>query len=329
MKVRWYYFVISFLSIVASASNSMAQGILDGEEQSNSAYPYLEISQRPEWNAAIVSTWLGGSKMDESSGELSMREAKVVLHRRYRATSQMVFITGIHYSVLDIGAPKAARLPETLHAISVSFGGDYRLSDKMGLALTISPGFRSDFKSIGTEDLRVPVTLRGRYHISKELTLLGGIRYLGGNRDLGTNRTSQIMPLIGIQYKPSEEWSLTLGLPFIDITYKPSELWVFSLGFPRTAITFKPKKGTEYFIKGELTGGGVYSIHDSSIGTDSISYRDYRASTGVDYLLFSVVRLGVSGGYSFARKLEFDDRDRSNLNLAGTPFARIEAKFSW
>jgi hypothetical protein len=51
--------------------------------------------------------------------------------------------------------------------------------------------------------------------------------------------------------------------------------------------------------------------------------------TGAEFRLYPFVRLGISGGYAFARKFVFHDGDRSAVNLDGAPFGRLEVEFTW
>jgi len=72
-----------------------------------------------------------------------------------------------------------------------------------------------------------------------------------------------------------------------------------------------------------------YHLHDPSIGANYISYRDYRTLTGADIQLFPFVKLGISGGYAFARKFVFYERNRNDVNLDGAPFGRLDVMFTW
>lgn len=262
-----------------------------------------EQDRRPSWNASVAATWLQGSGIDDHEGDVTMREASVGLGRRFMVSSNLDLSAGMRYSTKNIDAPEALRLPESLHSVSVSFGGEYRIRDDLMLGLMVSPGLSSDFKEIDSEDLRMHAGVHALYRLSRRFSVVGGVAYKGGSE-------WPVIPIVGLQYQPSEQWA-------------------FSLGVPRTAIVFKPQKGMEIFVEGEFSGGGDYELHDASLRADSVSYQDYRAVTGFDFPLTRVVRLKLSGGYAFGRKFDFSDGQRDDIKLEATPFGRLEVKFSW
>jgi len=232
-----------------------------------------------------------------------MREVDAGFAKKFSVTSRFELSSGLRYSLKDIDAPKDARLPRYLHRLALNIGGSYRMNDNFSLGLMVSPGLSSDFKVITSSDIRIPVALNARYQVSQRLTLMGGLMYAIGNHEL---------PL----------------LPVIGATYKPSEKWTFALGFPRTGVTLKPNKATEYYIGGEFSGG-EYRLHDASKGADIISYRDYRAITGFERTPCTTMKLGIAGGYSFARKFDFRDSARDDVKVNSAPFGRFELKFVW
>ena len=77
------------------------------------------------------------------------------------------------------------------------------------------------------------------------------------------------------------------------------------------------------YVKKEDGMGGRW-VSQAFPGEDGKAHR-----RGVEYPLFSAVRLGASGGYAFARKFEFDGGTRDDLKVHGTPFGRLEVKCTW
>lgn len=303
--MRVLFSAICCIITVVASSHALAQEVNEVEKLNGDVLSLAERPQRSPWEASVETTWLPGSRVHDIGGDLTMGEVKVGFARRFSISPQFELSTGLHYSLREIDAPDAARLPESLHALSVNMGGEYRASDSLTLGISVSPGLSSDFKSFATNDVRVPVSLHAKYQMSKALSLLGGIAYTGEKQ----NHSSPVLPVIGVLYLPSEKWE-------------------FALGFPRTGVVFKPNKETELFVAGEFSRG-EFQLHDSSIGADSISYRDYRALAGAEIQLFPFAKLGISGGYAFARKFVFDEGDRSDINLDGAPFGLLAVKFTW
>jgi hypothetical protein len=289
---------IIMLSSYAQASKNPSAGELD-----NSALTSRESEHPPQWDASVKATWLPDSGLEGNNGDISMEEIEAGFGRGFSVNSRLQISTGLDYSLLNIHAPDSARLPETLHAMSVSVGGRYRATEEFSLALKVSPGLSSDFKDIDKDDFRMKVRLLARYQIFSRLTLIGGVACTAGVNDF------RVHPIAGALYQPSERWS-------------------FALGFPRTAVVFSPSKKTQYYIEG-MFSGGEYHLHDTSLSADTINYSDYRLIAGVEFPLSRSVKLGVSGGYAFAREFDFDDGNREDVDVDGTPFGRLEVKMEW
>lgn len=294
--------ICCIITILAS-SHAPAQEIDEVDKLNGNVLSIAKQPQRPPMEATVETTWLPGSAIHDTGGDLKMGEVKAGFARRFGISPRLELSTGLNYSLREIDAPKTARLPESLQTLSINLGGEYHLSDSLTLGLRVSPGLSSDYKSISANDIRVPVSLHAMYHMSEALSLIGGIAYTGQNH---------LFPV----------------LPVLGVLYLPSEKWVIALGFPRTGVVYKPNRNIEFFANGELSGG-EFQLHDSSIGANVISYRDYRAIAGVEFPLFDVAKLGISGGYAFARKFLFYEGNRDDENLDSAPFGRLEVKFSW
>lgn len=294
--------ICCFIAVIAS-SLALAQDMDDVEKRNGDTLAIAEQPQRPTWEASFETTWLPGSKIHGTGGDLVMGEVKTGFTKRFSITPQLELSTGLHYSLREIDAPETARLPESLQTLSLNLAGEYHATDSLTLGLRVSPGLSSDFKMLTSDDARVPVVLLGTYQASKTLFLRGGVAYTG------QKHAFPFLPVMGALYLPTEKWAL-------------------GLGFPRTGVIYKPKTDTEYYISGEFVGG-EYRLHDASIGANIISYWDYRAVAGVEFPLSSFARLGIAGGYAFARRFVFYEGNRNDLDLDNAPFGRLELKLSW
>lgn len=302
MNIKSSLSAVSCLLMVIVSSRALAQETDEVGKQNGDVFS-IARQQRPPWDAFAETTWLPGSTIHGTGGDLGMGEVKIGFSRRLAISRQFELSTGLRYSLREIDAPEAAHLPESLHSVSLNVGGEYRTTDKLKLGFMISPGLSGDFKSITANDIRVPVALHAKYQMSETVSFLGGIAYTGQNHSL------PVMPMVGLMYLPSEKWA-------------------FALGFPRTGVVFKPNRVTNLFVAGEYTNG-EYRLHDSSIGADIISYRDFRALAGINIRIHHAVKLGLSGGYAFSRKFVFYEGARDDVNLNSAPFGRFEVKFSW
>ena len=70
-------------------------------------------------------------------------------------------------------------------------------------------------------------------------------------------------------------------------------------------------------------------MHDPTIGANIVSYRDYRAVTGIKWVLSSVIELSVAGGIlPLGRKFVFRDGTRDDVDVhSGSPWTRQNSSF--
>jgi hypothetical protein len=292
------------LLTVGTTTRSFAQDPDDLAKESDDLLAISqETPQRPSWESRVETTWLAGSEVRNSGGNLNMGEVTAEFTKRFSINPKLELSTGFKYGLREIDAPASALLPDSLQTLAVQVGAEYRKSDDLTLGFRVSPSVKSDFKAFESKDLRLLVEMHAKYQLNRKLTLLGGIAYTGEQHSF------PVLPVLGVLYTPSERWG-------------------FALGFPRTKIMYMPYKGTELFL-GATFSGGEYRLHDAAVGANVISYKDYRAVAGVELPLYSVARLAISGGYAFGRKFTFDEGNRADLKLGNAPFCSMDLKFLW
>lgn len=293
------FYLVIFVFLVTNAesadtsANETAKELMAAEEQT-SLHP---------WNASVDLTWLPDSNIRNSGGKIGMQEVEAKFGRSYPLSPDFTLSTDFAYSLRKLDAPDSARLPEELHTLSVKFGGNYQLNKNTALTFLVTPSLNGDFKEIGTDDIRTQVGFMGRYNMSAKLTLLAGLIYQQGYKSF------PVLPIIGAIYRPNEQWTL-------------------SLAAPRPGVTYSPNQTSSYYIGGEFAGS-EYQLHDASLGAKIISYRDFRALAGAEYILFSAIKVNIAGGYAFDRKFVFYDGSRDDVNIDDGPFVRVGVNLVW
>jgi hypothetical protein len=232
-----------------------------------------------------------------------MQEAGVRLARYHTVSPRLTLATYLTYSLRSIDAPAGAMLPDNLHTLSIGLGGDYRLTNDLNLDFLVSPSLNSDFRQIGTDDIRTQVGLLGRYSVTKRLDLMAGLIYLQGFRSIPV-------------------------LPFIGAVYRPDEQWTIRLAAPRPGVTYSPDKLSSYHVGAEFTGS-EYQLHDATLGGRIINYRDFRAMAGMERVLFSAIRASIAGGYVFARRFVFYDSSRNDVTVDNCAFIKVGVSTAW
>jgi hypothetical protein len=302
MNMKVSFSAICCILTVAASSWALAQET-DGSAQPDKEVLSTQKQQQPLSKVFAETTWLPGSTIRSTGGDITMGEVKAGFSRRFVINPKLDLSAGVSYSFLKIDAPDTAGLPDALHKLSLNLGGACHVNKRLTLGLRVSPGVASDFKSFSAEDIRVPVAVYADFQATRTLSLLGGIAYTG------LNHSYPVMLVLGVQYVPSEHWA-------------------FALGFPRTGAMYRPNRDIDLFAGAEFSIG-EYQLHDPSLGANVISYRDYRALVGADIRLCSCAKLGIAGGYAFARKFVFYEGNRNDINLDGVPLGRVSLTFDW
>ncbi|GFE61974.1 DUF6268 family outer membrane beta-barrel protein [Geobacter sp. AOG2] len=301
MNLRFSLSIVCCMATLAVSSWALAQESNETTKPDKKVvYPQRE---QPLSEVTADTTWLAGSHIRTTGGDLTMGEAKVGFSRRFVIDPKIDLSAGLKYSLREIDAPDSARLPESLHTLSLDLGAVYHVDKRLTLGVRVSPGVGSDFKGFSAGDVRVPVAVHANFQASRSLSLIGGVAYTG------MNHSYPVMPVLGLLYIPSEQW-------------------VFALGFPRTGVVYKPDRKTDLYVGAEFAGG-EYQLHDPPVGANVVSYRDYRAVAGVDLRVLPFAKMGIAGGYAFARKFVFYDGNRNDINLDGAPFGRVALTFTW
>jgi hypothetical protein len=264
-----------------------------------------EQSARP-WEASLDGVWLPKCDSANAGGKVGMSLARLKLARSYRVSGRLSLTPELAYSQLQVSSPFSARLPESLHTLSLGLRGDYRASPKLSYSMLISPGLSSDFKEIGSDDIRVRLGFTGRYNTSERLTFLAGLIYQQGYHSLS------FFPILGALFRPDDYWTISLAAPLMGVSYAPSR-------------DLKLKLGGEFY-------GGEYQLHEARLGAEVVRYRDFRVLGGADFTLFDHLKGEFAAGYAFAREFTFYDvfaANRPDIKVDAGIFGRAGLKMEW
>ena len=207
------------------------------------------------------------------------------------------------YGLKHIDASYLAALPQDLHALFLEIGAKYRINKRSFASLRLSPGFYSDFKDLGTDDLRMPILALGGYNFENGFSVVGGFIYR-----LGYHSNSFI--------------------PALGFSYQPNQYWRFDATAPRPGITYFASRQIQLFVAGDFASD-EYELHDLSLGAKVIKYSDFKAMAGFNYLPSSAIKVSTSAGYAFERKFSFYDSTRPDLRVEDVPFFKVSLDYGW
>jgi hypothetical protein len=256
-----------------------------------------------DWNSQISIGYLPSADLHGRPGDVGISDYRVKIARNAKINDRLTLTMGGGYGLKHIEASSLAALPQELQALFLEAGASYRINDKSFASIKLYPGFYSDFKDIGDDDLRMPVLALGGYNFDNGFSVVGGFIYRFGYH------ASQYIPALGFSYQPNQQWRLDLIAP-------------------RPAITYFASNRLQLFVGGDFSSD-EYELKDHSLGSKVIKYSDLKAMAGINYLPVREVKLSASAGYAFDRKFAFFDGNRSDMRMDDVPFFKLSLDVGW
>jgi len=287
--------LFSFLfSAACQAANAVDETVnKDGKNKDRSS----------DWDTQLSMAHLFSANLHNSATDVDITDLRLKVTRDIKLNDRLIMTLGGGYGLKEIDSSLSAGLPHELHSLFVEAGATYRFNDKAFASLKLSPGFYSDFKDLGDDDLRMPTLALGGYSFNNGLSLVGGFIYRFGYR------STQFIPALGFRYQPNQYWK-------------------FDAIAPRPAITYIASRKIQFFVAGDFASD-EYELKDRSLGAKAIKYVDYKAMAGVNYLPISTIKLSSSVGYAFERKFEFYDTNRTDQRMDDVPFIKVSLNVAW
>ena len=191
-----------------------------------------------------------------------------------------------------------SNLPTGLHSLDANVGFVWRFAEDWALAANFTPGIHSDFSNIQYRD----VIWTGNVLF---LHPFGDKDPIGGRNRIGfgfayTDRfgTPLPIPLVRLDWYPSEDWFVRGTLPFdLDLGYRVSS--AFSVGV------------------GGLLHGYIYRLEATPFTGQVVRYREVEIGPFLDLVLTERIHVRVTGGVSTAQRFEFRDESNNNTIISG------------
>lgn len=224
--------------------------------------------------------FLARSPVDGPDNAITMNEIGINYQFRFPVGEQLLVTMRPLFDVTFLSGPDgpSPTLPAQLYKLAIDMQADVRVTECIGISFGITPGFWSDFKKFGTEDIRIPVRLLGTYKVSDDLYLAAGINYTD-------NLYRNLLPAGGILWNASEQVRLEL-------------LW------PRSRIVYKLRDNLQFYGVFEYAGD-TYHINEAT-GDEDMQYRDYRLMVGSQVDLFERASIFGEVGIAYDRVFRFD-----------------------
>lgn len=122
------------------------------------------------------------------------------------------------------GKNRTLPLPKRLQSLSLGFNDEQPINDRwsamLGSTFVSTTAGSGGFKAKG---FGVDVFAAATYKSSPTLSLIGGVAYSSLSED-----TTQLFPVLGVNWTPAPQWTVSVGIPETGVTYRFSDS--FSLG---------------------------------------------------------------------------------------------------
>lgn len=296
-----YGFRLAIMMLALTICTDVCLATETGSETKKAEWPSAAASR--DWNMQLSIGHLPSAGLQSSSADAGITDYRIRILHDMKMNSDLTFSLGGGYALKHIDAPSRAALPDDLHGLFLELGARYRINDRAFASLKLSPGFYSDFKELGSDDLRMPLLALGGYNFENGFTVVGGFIYRLGYH------SSSFFPALGFTYQPNTDWR-------------------FDLIAPRPSVTYRASRQVQLFAAGDFASE-EYELHDRSSGAKAIKYGDYKVMAGLTYLPSPAVRISTSLGYAFERKFSFYDSARPDLRIDDVPFFKVSLDWGW
>ena len=155
--------------------------------------------------------------------------------------------------------------------------------DRWKFWLRLQPGIMSDFEEVDSNAFTVTALALAAYQITDKVTVAGGVYF---SQDLGDDT---ILPAVGLIWRPSNQWTLSLTAPRFQIAFAPTKKWLLTLN--------------------AYPSGGSWNIEDpDGDGQADLNHSAVRAGFGIDHRIGETPAwVFLDAGLQFLQELELDD----------------------
>lgn len=190
------------------------------------------------------------------------------------------------FAVHFLDGPDNPDMPARLYDAYCQFRWLVPVTDRLGLDLAFRPGYFSDFEQSSGSAVRYGGHVLAAWDWTPQAKIILGAAYVD-------RKDVQVVPAVGLIWKPYEEVSVELLFPRPRIAH-------------RVFVPWDCRDGVEnwLYIAGE-SGGGTWAIR-RDLTTDVVSYRDFRVILGAERKVEGGPDTWLEVAYLFGRRIEFD-----------------------
>lgn len=245
-----------------------------------------------------------------AQGEVSQREYDANVGIGFGSN----FRIGLGYRLNDLELPDnntSVALPERLRKVSMTLSYTRRLDDRWTGLLLLSPS--SNTASGGewsdSDGFGATFAAGARWRYSPTLTYTLGLRY-----DSLARRSYRLLPALGLEWKPGEPWTVTVGFPRTAVSYAVSTAL-------RVSAVMEGSGGTYFVARDPLPG----LAGKPSLANSKLEFYEIRTGLNAAYAFSRATSVGMTVGYVVRRKFDFHAAHYALRSRDGAPYVSVSA----
>jgi opacity protein-like surface antigen len=221
-----------------------------------------------------------------SNGSIDEQCADVKYVISPQVTKDLLLRFGFEWQRFSFDVPDHTAVPRLLQQASGVLGFDYQVADQWLMRMEVEPGIYSDFRDISWRDFDAPLVLGAVYLADADIQWFFGLR-------MDVRSEYPVLPVAGVRWKLSDEWTLNFMLPNPRVEYEINERLLLYLGGGIEAGTF---------AVGEHFG----SDHGQpKLDGAIVDYMELRLNAGCSWKITPRVTIEAEAGYMPYREFEF------------------------
>lgn len=260
----------------------------------------LGAAEEPAGTVSVGTRRVYSSDVDAVSGEVAVTETGFNFTREFKTSAGMPVEYALDVGHIDIEDDVPVDLPSHLESRSLRAGVKFPVpfieDDRYFMGIDVSPTFNTDGYTWKSGAFRLPFRSYLIYKESDDFILVGGV-------SVRPEYDVDVIPILGLIYKPNDRLSFNLASDDPDISYKLDDattlLWEFGYTFEEYEVTRGSQEGVV------------------------LEYRDISTGIGIEHAFNEHITAALSVGGVFGRWLEYKD-DAGKV----VPDAGIYADFS-
>lgn len=240
--------------------------------------------EEPRVVAGIQSRHIYSSEIEATDGDIDITSTKFDLTYKFKVAGELPVDISLDVGHKDISADTPVGLPSHLESrrlgFSAKFPAPFIADDRFFMGLDIFPTLNTDGWDWESGAFRIPFRGYLIFRESDDLIFVGGVT-------VRPEYEREVIPLIGLIYRPNDRLSFNFASDDPNISYKLNDAtllrWEFQYAFDEYEVTRGAQEGVV------------------------LQYQEISSGFGIEHQLNETFQGAVSAGGVFNRRLEYKD----------------------